>query len=238
MDDEILVQLVQRFCNFLNDNPCLILGEVLLARTHRELAQRLLRILRDQVNIISILEVVDEAQVRLRLLAGLKGFELGHGQLFYLLDRALRNPLEDEFLTSLAMLYQLAVADFIVWQVLDDFELVDALFVLLGLQKVVGALHHLLVRQKVQFAVAIRRHDRKSEMSPIFTEDFLGGRVEGADPTAAQVVDDCPVVLVLASLRERYLIVRRLHEVLLVPAVRRHQEHFVCRDRERFAAHI
>ena len=61
MDNKILMQFTQRFCNFLYYDASLLLRKLILAGLWGELPQVLFCILSHEVDIIFVFEVVDEA---------------------------------------------------------------------------------------------------------------------------------------------------------------------------------
>ena len=61
MNDKILMQFTQRFCNLLNYDSSLLLGKLVLSGLCSELPQVLFCILSDEIDIICVFEVVDEA---------------------------------------------------------------------------------------------------------------------------------------------------------------------------------
>ena len=99
MHDKVIMELSYSLHNLCDDNSGLLLREVTLRRTHCELAQRLFCVLCHEMNVLFVFKVVDQAQVRLGRSARLQSLQMGHGQLFDLLERALRDGLEHKLLT-------------------------------------------------------------------------------------------------------------------------------------------
>ena len=66
------------------------------------------------------------------------------------------------------MFDKLAITYFIIWQILNDFILVNTLAVLLSHKQVISRLEHLLIREKIKLTVTVRCNYREAKVSPIF----------------------------------------------------------------------